>query len=159
MNSNNGKPRTPYPPQQDNAHEVDEIVIIDDIIDYTMLNHDTDVDDDKGNTTDGDGLLAYMAGRSSSAVDIRKGMATKTKIPSKVKSGTCKSHKVSTSKSTPSTIQVDDNTYYLYKGESIEVDGHQYFAHATYINYWIGQHDVAGMESALVASGAYGGVT
>jgi hypothetical protein len=39
-------------------------------------------------TTDGDGLLAYMAGRSSSAEDIRKVMETRTKIPNKVKSGT-----------------------------------------------------------------------
>jgi hypothetical protein len=46
----------------------------------------------------------------------------------------------------------------LYKGESIEVDGHPYFAHSTNINYWIGQHDVAGMEYALVDHGANGGV-
>jgi hypothetical protein len=57
-----------------------------------MLNHDgtvddddDDDDDDKGNTSDGDGLLAYMAGRSSSAGDIRKVLATKTKIPKKVR--------------------------------------------------------------------------
>jgi hypothetical protein len=55
-----------------------------------MLNHDGTVDDDdgdddnKGNTADGDGLLAYMAGRSSSAGDIRKVMATKTEIPQRV---------------------------------------------------------------------------
>jgi hypothetical protein len=77
-------------------------------------------------------------------------MAMKTKIPQKRKSGTGTSRKVNASKSTPSTIQVDDSTYYLYKGESIEVDGNQYFAHSTNINYWIGQHDVAGMEYALV---------
>jgi hypothetical protein len=65
--------------------------------------------------------------------------------------------KVNTSKLTPSTIQVDDSTNYLYKGESIKVDGHQYFAHSTNINYWIGQHDVAGMEYALVDRGANGG--
>jgi hypothetical protein len=107
MNSNNGKPRTSYPPRQANAHEVDEVVDIDDIIDYTMLNHDGPVgddDDDKGNTADGDGLLAYMAGRSSSAGDIRKVMATKTRIPQKGKSGTGTSRKVNASKSTPSTI-------------------------------------------------------
>jgi hypothetical protein len=105
-----------------------------------MLNHDGTVDDDadKGNTADGDGLLAYMAGRSSSAGDIRKVMASKTKIPQKGKSGTGTSCKVNASKSTSSTIQVDDSTYCLYKGESIEVDGHQYFAHLTNINYWIG---------------------
>jgi hypothetical protein len=50
-----------------------------------------------------------------------------TYIPPKGKSGTGTSRKVNSSKSTPSTIQVDDSTYYLYKGESIEVDGHQYF--------------------------------
>jgi hypothetical protein len=32
MNSNNGKPRTPYPPRQANVHEVDEVVDIDDTI-------------------------------------------------------------------------------------------------------------------------------
>jgi hypothetical protein len=40
MNSNSGKPRTSYPPRQANEHEVDEVLDIDDIIDYTMLNHD-----------------------------------------------------------------------------------------------------------------------
>jgi hypothetical protein len=85
-------------------------------------------------------------------------MATRTKIPPKVKSGTGTSRKVNASKQTPSTIQVDDSTYYLYKGESIEVNGHLYFAHSTNINYWIGQHDVSGMEYALVDRGANGGV-
>jgi hypothetical protein len=61
MNSNKGKPRTPYPPRLANAHEVDEVVDIDDIIDHTMLNHygTVDIDHDKGNTTTADGLLAY----------------------------------------------------------------------------------------------------
>jgi hypothetical protein len=44
------------------------------------------------------------------------------------------------------------------KKDSIEVDGHQYFTHLTNINYWIGQHDIAGMEYALVDHGANGGV-
>jgi hypothetical protein len=60
-----------------------------------------------------------MTGRSSLAGDIRKMMATKTKIPPKGKSGTGTSRKVNASQLTPSTIQVDDSTYYLYKGESI----------------------------------------
>jgi hypothetical protein len=48
----------------------------------------------------------------------------------------------------------------LYKGESIaiEVYGHQYFAHSTNINYWIGQHDISGMEYTVVDSGANRGV-
>jgi hypothetical protein len=107
MNSNNGKTRIPYLPQP-NAHEVDEVVDIDDIIDYTMLNHDTNVDYDNG-------LLVYMAGRSSLAGDIHKVIATKTKIPHKGKSVTGTSCKVNASKSFPSTIQVDDNTFHLYK--------------------------------------------
>jgi hypothetical protein len=45
MDSNNGKLRTSYPPHQANAHEVDEVVDIDHIIAYTMLNHDGTVDD------------------------------------------------------------------------------------------------------------------
>jgi hypothetical protein len=85
-------------------------------------------------------------------------MATNTKIPNKVKSGTGPSRKVNASKSNPITIQVDDNTYYLYKGESIKVEGHQYFAHSTNISYWIQQHDVYGMDYALVNRGANGGV-
>jgi hypothetical protein len=80
-------------------------------------------------------------------------MATKSKIPNKVKSGIGTSRKVNASKSTPSSIQVDDNTYYLYKGESIKIDGHQYFAHLTNIKYWISQHNVAGMEYAPVDRG------
>jgi hypothetical protein len=160
MNSNSGKPRATYPPRQTNVHEVDEVVDVDDIIDYTMMNHDVSNDDDvdRVNTNNNDGLLAYMAGRSSSAGDICYVMATKTKNPPKGKSGTSTSRKVNSSKSAPSTIQVDDNTYYLYKGESIEVDGHQYFAHVTNINYSIGQHDVGTMEYALVDRGANGGV-
>jgi hypothetical protein len=114
------KSRTPHPQRQANAIEDDEVVDIDGIIKYTMLNHNGTVDDDnsQGNTTDGDILLAFMAGCSSSAGDICKVMATKTKIHNKVMSGTVTTCKVNASKSTPSTIQVDDNTYYLFKGES-----------------------------------------
>ena len=120
MNNTNSKPRVPYPPRQTNMHEVADVVDIDDIIDYTILNHEvtSNNDDDKGTLTDNNSLLAYMSGRTSSAGDIHKVMATKTKVPPKGKSGTSTSRKVNTSKLTPSTIQVDDNTYYLYKGES-----------------------------------------
>jgi hypothetical protein len=83
-------------------------------------------------------------------------VATKTKIPHKGKSGIGTSCKVQTSKSTPSIIQVNVNTCYLCKGDSIKVDGHQYFAHSTNISYWIGEHDVAGMEYVLVDCGANG---
>ena len=159
MNNTNSKPRVPYPPRQTNMHEVADVFEVD-IIDDAILKHEVtlDGDDNKGTSTNNDSLLAYMAGHRSLAGDIHKVMATKTKVPPKGKSGTSTSRKVNTSKSTPSTIQVDDNTYYLYKGESLEVDGHQYFAHVTNINYWIGQHDVTKMEFALVDCGANGGV-
>jgi hypothetical protein len=85
-------------------------------------------------------------------------MTTKTKIPNNAKSGTGTSYKLNTSKSCPSNVQIDDNTYYLYRGESIKVDGHPYFAHLTNINYWIGQHDLAGMEYTLVACSANSGI-
>jgi hypothetical protein len=85
-------------------------------------------------------------------------MEIKTKIPNKVKSGTGTSRNVNANKSTPRTIQVDDNTYYLYRGDSIKVDGHQYLAHLTNINYGIGQNDIAGMEYALLDCSANSGV-
>jgi hypothetical protein len=81
---------------------------VDDIIDYSRLNNEATVDDDdnKGNMTDGDGLLYNMAGCSSSAGDIRKVMATKNKIPHKGKRGKGSSCKVDSSKLTPSTILI-----------------------------------------------------
>jgi hypothetical protein len=63
-----------------------------------------------------------MAGCSSSAGGIRVVMETNDKTPHKVKSDTGTKYKTQVK-----TIQVDDNTYYLYKGDSIELDGHQYF--------------------------------
>jgi hypothetical protein len=41
-------------------------------------------------------------------------------------------------------------TYYLNKGESINIQGHNYSAHTTEFHYPVGQHDVAGLEHALV---------
>jgi hypothetical protein len=80
MNSNNGKPRSSYLPQQANVYKVDEVVDVNDIVD-TLLTHQAavDVDDDKGNKTVGDGLLAYMASHISMAGDIHKVMAMKTR--------------------------------------------------------------------------------
>jgi hypothetical protein len=61
------------------------------------------------------------------------------------------------SKSAPSTVKIGDTTYYLNKGEKINFQGHQYFAHKT-MTYRISQHDVATMEKALVDRGANGGI-
>jgi hypothetical protein len=41
MKSNKSKPRASYPPQQSTLHEVDEVVDVDNILDYTIVNHDT----------------------------------------------------------------------------------------------------------------------
>ena len=56
----------------------------------------------------------------------------------------------------PETVQVGDTTYYLNKGEIINVQGRQYSAHMARVNYRVGQHDVAMMEKALVDRGANG---
>jgi hypothetical protein len=49
-------------------------------------------------------------------------------------------------------------TYYLNKGESINIQGRNYSAHMTEFHYRVGQHDVADMEHALVDCGANGGI-
>jgi hypothetical protein len=150
--------------RQANAHDVDDVVDLDDIIDYNIMNHDVSIvgDGSDDNNTDGnskdDSLLAYMAGRSTSAGELRQVLAAKTKPPNKNKVGTTTSRKVNAGKSTPSTIQVDDTTYYLYKGETIEVDGQQYVAHMANVHYWIGRHNITAMEHALVDRGANGGI-
>ena len=46
MNNTNSKPRVPYTPRQTNMHEVADVVDIDDIIDYTILNHEVMAEDD-----------------------------------------------------------------------------------------------------------------
>jgi hypothetical protein len=57
--------------QQAHAHDVEDVVDLDDIIVYTIMNHDISIgcDGDDDNNTDGnakdDALLAYMAGRST----------------------------------------------------------------------------------------------
>ena len=71
---------------------------------------------------------------------------------------TNKNRKVNTSESVPDTVQVGDTTCYLNKGETINVQGHQYSAHMARVHYRVGQHDVAMMEKALVDRGANGGI-
>jgi hypothetical protein len=95
MNSNKGKPRTPYPPRQANAHEVDEVADIDDIIDYNMLNHDGTVDDYdiKVNMTDTWLVVVHWLEPSVKLWQQRR-------IHNKVRSGTGTSRKVNASKST-----------------------------------------------------------
>ena len=139
-----------------NVHDVGDVINLDDLVDYTVMKHDvvsSGDDDDKVKSDDDDALLAYMAGRTSSLGDIRQVLAAKS-TPDKKN----KNRKVNTSESVPDTVQVGDTTYYLNKGETINVRGHQYSAHMARVHYRVGQHDVAMMEKALVDRGANGGI-
>ena len=122
----------------------------------TVMKHDVGSSGDgdyKVKSDDDDTLLAYMAGRTSSLGDIRQVLAAKS-TPDKQN----KNRKVNASESVPETVQVGDTTYYLNKGETIDVQGRQYSAHMARVNYRVGQHDVAMMEKALVDRGANGGI-
>jgi hypothetical protein len=70
--------------QQAHAHDAEDVVDLDDIIDYTIMNHDISIgcdgaDDDNtdGNAKDG-ALFACMAGRSTPAGELRQVLAAKT---------------------------------------------------------------------------------
>jgi uncharacterized membrane-anchored protein len=156
MNQRNGNRKPFQAKRQANVHDVSDVVNLDDFIDYEVMNHDVgkiETDDIKGNVDDGDTLLAYMAGRTSSAGDIRQVLAANSTPEKKYKS-----RKANESVSAPSTVQVGDKTYYLNKGETFTFQGNTYSAHMTRVNYRVGQHDVAVMEKALVDRGANGGI-
>ena len=86
MSQRNGNRKPFQLKRQTNMHDVSVVVNLDDFIDYTVMNHDVGTNetvDDKVNTDDGDDtLLAYMAGRTSSAGDIRQVLAAKS-VPDK----------------------------------------------------------------------------
>jgi hypothetical protein len=157
MTSNNGNHK-PFPSQrQANVHGITDLVDLDDIIDYAVMNHDVGISGDDGDNKESvesnDELLAFMAGRETgSAGDIRHVLAAK-RAPDKNKN-----RKVNESKSAPSTVQVGNTTYYLNKGETITFQGYHYSAHMTMVNYRVSQHDVTSMEHALVDRGANGGI-
>ena len=116
--------RKSYPPRQANVHEVGDVINLDDIVDYSVMKHDVvsagEGDDDKVKPPEDDALLAYMAGRTLSVGDIRQVLAANS-APDKNN----KNHrKVNASESIPDTVQVGDTTYYLNKGETINVQGH-----------------------------------
>ena len=157
MNQRNGNRKPFQAKRQANVHDVSDVVNLDDLIDYAVMNHDvgtSETVDDKFDGDDGDDkLLAYMAGRTSSAGDIRQVLAANS-TPDKKSKG----RKANESVSGPSTVQVGDTTYYLNKGETFIFQGNSYSAHMTRVNYRVGQHDVAVMEKALVDRGANGGI-
>jgi hypothetical protein len=104
--------------RQVNAHDVNNLVCIDDIIEYTIINHEVSNvkadDDNKDSGNNGDNaLLAFMEGQGSSSVDSRQVLATKS-MPDK-----SNNRQATESKLAPSTVQVGDTMYYLNKGEAI----------------------------------------
>ena len=156
MGRNNSN-RKPYaPPRRANVHDVEEMVDLDNLVDYTAMIHEIGKSDDEPEPVDDeedDALLAYMAGRKSASGDIRHVLAAKSK-PVKKKSSVIANETVST----PTTVQVGDTTYHLNKGETITFQGRTYSAHVTRVHYRIGQHDVVAMDKALVDRGANGGI-
>jgi hypothetical protein len=87
-----------------------------------------------------------MAGRGSeiSPGDTRHVVAS-NRAPIKNKT-----HKAHESISAPSTFQVGDQIYYLNKGETVNFQGNNYYAHTACIPYHISQHDVSIMDKALI---------
>jgi hypothetical protein len=157
MGSNSGYFKPFQPPRQANLHKIDDMVNLDDIIDYTVMNHDVYPQDDKDLKDDNpkdNALLAYMAGRASntSPGDIRQVLATNCSTNKN------KTRKANESNSAPSTVQVGDMTYYLNKGETMTFHGHNYSAHMACIPYRVSQQDVSVMVTALIDRGANGGI-
>ena len=142
--------------RQANMHTVDDPIDLDALIDYTIMNHKTDmIDTSSDDPGEKDDLLAFMSGRTKSdAADIRHVLAAKQATD---KNKTIKANEA-TSAPSP-TIQIGDTTYYLNKGETITTaHGHQYFAHMALFHYRVGQHNVVQADKALVDRGANGGI-
>jgi hypothetical protein len=152
IKQNGGNWKSNQPRRQVNVHNVNDLVHVDTLIDYAIMNHDvvppnlTEETTNESPATDADTLLAYMAGRGSEGTigDIRNFLAAKREPDNKSKSRTANE-----SRSAPSTVKIGNTTYYLNKGETITFQGHQYFAHMT-LTYRISQHDDATMEKELV---------
>jgi hypothetical protein len=139
-----------------NPHNIETYIDLDSIIDNGIMNEEAEPNVDtevpSGTTEGNNDLLAYMDGQQSSSGDILQVLAAK-RAPEKQKK-----RQVNESLSAPPTLTMNGDTYYLYKGESIHYQGHQYFSHITKCHYRVGQHDVGDMEHALVDRGANGGI-
>jgi hypothetical protein len=157
-----GSRKYPTPQRrQVNMHNVDSFVNLDDLIDYTVFHHgihdrieDTAVDKDERHKEDS--LLTYMAARGKSDThlgDIRRVLAH-NHAPSHKK----KNLNVNEAQNTPDTVMVGNVKYYLNKGETIAVNGQNYSAHITVVQYCIGQHNITTMDKALIDRGANGGI-
>ena len=155
-NNNHNRPSNPMH-RQANQHSIEEHVNLDDLIDYTVMNHNTNLIDDSSNQAQDNSdtaLLAYMSGRTNpDAGDIRQVLAAK-----RTSDRPKPNHKANETSLVPTTVQFGETTYYLNKGETLTVQGNQYSAHMALLQYCVGQHDVTSSDKALVDRGANGGI-
>jgi hypothetical protein len=152
-----GSLRPNIPARRVNIHDTQEVVNLDDIIEYTANTH-------VSMESSGDGeelyapytLLAHMPGQTSSGESAQAAICHV--MAAKQGNGCRKgrSVKVNEASTTPDTLTIADTTYYLNKGETITFQGHQYFTHSTLIQYCVGQHECASRNMALIDRGANG---
>ena len=133
---------------QVNVHHVEDLINLDDLIDFTVMSHKTEMNDpeDTKSNDNSDDLLAFMAGTKSDAGDIRKVLAAK-RTPDK-----STTRKANEANSVPSSIQVGEYTYYLNKSDT------KYTANMALFHYRVGQHNIVHANKALVDRGANGGI-
>jgi uncharacterized Zn-binding protein involved in type VI secretion len=146
------------PTRTANTHDVHNVVNLDDLIEYSTNTHMTETSHDHGETSmfPPDTLIAHMSGQTKVDLippgDIRQVLASQQR-PIGRKGNNIKTHETST---TPATLTMGDTTYYLNKGEMVTFQGHQYFTHATIIQYFVSQHTVSTNDLALIDRGANG---
>jgi hypothetical protein len=127
------------PVRRVNLHDTQEVVNLDDIIEYianTHLVHSDDHGTSARTEESTDTLLAHMAGRVSTGTspgDIRNVLAAKQRP-----NGKGRSVKVNEASTAPDTFSSVDTTYYLNKGETITFQGCQYSTHTTMVYYRVG---------------------
>jgi hypothetical protein len=119
MTDNKGK-------RQVNTHDVQDLISLDDLLDYQINQHTTTPDDEcpsNGTPSEpsGNTLLAYMAGRSPSTSpgDIRRVLAAKQAPSTKPSPRAANETQV-----LPDTVHVGNTTYYLNKSD-VSSDGNK----------------------------------
>jgi hypothetical protein len=132
--------------RQVNAHHMEDLINLDDLIDYTIMSHKIDSTDVGNDPKNSDDLLAFMAGTKSDAGDICKVLAAKQASEKN------KNRKAREAASVPSSIQVGDHTYYLNKNDI------KYTTNMPLSLHRVGKHHIAQADKALVDRGANGGI-
>jgi hypothetical protein len=132
--------------RQVNVHHVEDPINLNDLIDYTVMRHKIDSTDVGNDPKNSDDLLAFMAGTTSDAGDIRKVLAAKQ---ASEKNKNRKAHEAA---SVPSSIQVGDHTYYLTKNDI------NYTTNIAIFHHRVGKHHIVQADKALVDRGANGGI-